>query len=110
MRVRWLQDRFRTSLVTNMALTAFMLCMVINVVLAVGSGTVVIREPYCLSRLVSEPPDEDESSLWELLACRLEDLLLNRCMFALDVSFGLGLSDCSRAIGPFFSWAGQFPT
>lgn len=42
---------------TNMALMAFMLCMMMKVVSAVGSGTVVIHEPYGFSELLSEPPE-----------------------------------------------------
>ena len=60
------------SPMTNRALTAFMLCMTMKVVSAVGSGTVLIKAPYCFSEAVAERPDEDESSLAELLACRLE--------------------------------------
>jgi hypothetical protein len=41
-RARWLQVRLRTSLMANMALTAFMLCMMMKVS-DVGSGTVLSR-------------------------------------------------------------------
>jgi hypothetical protein len=51
------------SEMTNMALMAFMLCMIIKVVSAVGSGTGVNQETYCFTELVSKPPGEDESSL-----------------------------------------------
>jgi len=95
---------------TNRALTAFMLCMTMKVVSAAGSGTVVIQEPYGFSMVVSEPPDEDESPLADLLACRLELLQLGRCIAWFDVAGVLEWSNCSRATCPLFSgWANFLP-
>jgi hypothetical protein len=56
----------------NMVLTAFMLCMMMKVVSDVGSGTLVIQDPYCFAELVSEPPDEEGSWLVVILSCRVE--------------------------------------
>lgn len=87
---------WRMSLIKKSALQAFMLCMTIKLVSAVGLGTVVTQEPY----VFCEAPEERVSWLVNSLVRVLNCPFLYRCI-ALDESAVCGSwSNCSCALSP----------